>query len=97
MSTTHITILLEGFNYNHPASAVSYEVRSFEDKVRSRAVNTNESTQDVIDNCLKNVSDQMVVRLPNIKHIQRNIQRQRQRNGFPQISHNKNSTQFQQN
>ena len=34
-------------------------------------MNNNESTQNVIDNCLRNVSDQMVARLPNFKYIQR--------------------------
>ncbi|CAF1040298.1 unnamed protein product [Didymodactylos carnosus] len=84
------TVLLENSDHNHPPSAVSNEVRSFEDKVRSRAVNTNESTQDVINNCLKNVSDQMVARIPDFKHIKRNIQRQRQKNDFPPIPHDKN-------
>jgi len=86
------TILHESDLHNHPASAASTEVRVFEDKVRSRAINTNENTQNVIDNCLTNVSDQMVARLPNFKHIKRNIQRQRQRNDLPQIPQDKNFT-----
>ena len=55
-------------------------------------MNNNESTQNVIDNCLRNVSDQMVARLPNFKYIKRNIQRQRQRqqNDLPQLPLDKN-------
>ncbi|CAF3280865.1 unnamed protein product [Rotaria socialis] len=45
-----------------------------------------------MDNCLNNVSDQMVARLPNFKYIKRNIQRQRQKNDLPQIPHDKNFT-----
>ena len=46
-------------------------------------MNTNESTQNVIDNLLRNESDQMVASLPNFKRIKRNIQRQRQQNDLP--------------
>ncbi|CAF3376116.1 unnamed protein product [Rotaria socialis] len=78
----HTTILLENNDHNHPASAVNNEVRLFQDKLRSRAVTTTESTQHIMDNCLNNVSDQMVARLPNLKYIKRNIQRQRQKKRF---------------
>ncbi|CAF3321274.1 unnamed protein product [Rotaria socialis] len=81
----HTTILLENNDHNHPASAVNNEVRLFQDKLRSRAVTTTESTQHIMDNCLNNVSDQMVARLPNLKYIKRNIQRQRQKKDLPQI------------
>ncbi|CAF1080873.1 unnamed protein product [Rotaria magnacalcarata] len=70
----HTTILLENNDHNHPASAVNNEVRLFEDKLRSRAMTTTESTQHIMDNCLNNASDQMVARLPNFKYIKRNIQ-----------------------
>jgi hypothetical protein len=76
--------------HNHPANAANSEVRLFQDKVRSRAMNTNESTQNVIDNCLRNVTDQMVARLPNFKYIKRNIQRQRQQNDLPKLPLDKN-------
>ena len=38
-------------------------------KNRDRAVNYNASTQTVIDNFLKNLSDDTVARLPKFKHI----------------------------
>ncbi|CAF4494431.1 unnamed protein product, partial [Rotaria sp. Silwood2] len=60
-------VLHETGNHNHPASAAHCEVRLFQDKIRSRAMNTNESTQNVIDNCLRNVSYQMVSRLATFK------------------------------
>ena len=44
------TILNDPSEHNHPPSAVKSEVRLFQDKIRSRAVNTTESTQQVIDN-----------------------------------------------
>ncbi|CAF2882186.1 unnamed protein product [Rotaria sp. Silwood2] len=71
--------------YNHPGIPATTEVRLFQEKIRFRAVSTNENTQSVVDNCLKDVSDQTVARLPNFKYIKRNIQRQRQRNTLPQI------------
>ena len=71
------TILNEIGIHKHPEVAANTEVRLFNDKVRSRATNTNESTQNVIDNCLKISSDQMVARLLHFKYIKRNIQRQR--------------------
>ncbi len=52
--------------HNHLAIAANTEVRLFHEKVRSRAINTNERTQNVIDNCLKNSTDQMVARLPQL-------------------------------
>ena len=85
-------ILFENNEHNHPASAVTNEVKLFQEKIRSRAANTTESTQRVIDQCLNSVSDQMVARLPNFKYIKRNIQRQRQKNDLPQIPHDKNFT-----
>jgi hypothetical protein len=63
------TILNEIGIHNHPEIAANTEVRLFNDKVRSRATNTNESTQNVIDNCLKISSDQMVARLLYFKYI----------------------------
>ncbi|CAF4025458.1 unnamed protein product [Rotaria sordida] len=51
-------------------------------------MNTNESIQNVIDNCLRNASDQMVARLPNLKYIKRNIQRQQ--NDLPKLPFDKN-------
>ncbi|CAF4554165.1 unnamed protein product, partial [Rotaria sp. Silwood2] len=64
------TILLyENDNHNHSGNAVSVEIRIFEEKVRDRAINSNETTQAVIDNCLTNLSDYAVARLPDFKHI----------------------------
>ena len=85
----HSTILNDPSEHNHPPSAVKSEVRLFQDKIRSRAVNTTESTQQVIDNCLRDVTDQMVARLPNFKHVKRTIQRQRIVHDLPKIPHDK--------
>ncbi|CAF2820950.1 unnamed protein product [Rotaria sp. Silwood2] len=62
-------ILHETNNHNHLGKAVSSEIRIFEEKIRDRAINYNESTQTVIDNCLMNLSDNAVARIPNFKHI----------------------------
>jgi hypothetical protein len=62
-------VLHETNNHSHPGSALSSEIRIFEEKIRDRAVNYNESTQTVIDNCLINLSDNAVARIPNFKHI----------------------------
>ena len=86
----YTNILHEAATHNHSASAAHGDIRLFQDKIRSRAMNNNESTQNVIDNCLRNVSDQMVARLPNFKYIKRNIQRQRQQNDLPQLPLDKN-------
>ncbi|CAF1227763.1 unnamed protein product [Rotaria sordida] len=83
-------ILHENSDHNHPANAANTEVRLFQDEVRSRAMNTNESTQNIIDNCLRNASDQMIARLPNFKNIKRNIQQQRQQNDLPKLPLDKN-------
>ena len=84
------TVLTDATEHNHPASAVKSEVRLFQEKIRTRAVASKESTQQVIDTCLTLASDQMVARLPSFKHIKRTIQRQRQLNDLPQIPHDKN-------
>ncbi|CAF3348921.1 unnamed protein product, partial [Rotaria socialis] len=73
----------------HNGNAVSIEIRIFEEKVRDRATNSNETTQTVIDNCLTNLSDHAVARLPGFKHIKRNIQKQRGQNNLPKIPHDK--------
>ena len=88
----NINILSETNELNHPASAVNKEVRLFQDKIRTRAANTTESTQRVIDHCLNDASDQVVARLPNFKYIKRNIQRQRQGHDLPPIPHDRNFT-----
>ena len=53
----YTNILHEAATHNHSASAAHADIQ---DKIPSRAVNNNESTE----NCLRNVSDQMVARLP---------------------------------
>ncbi|CAF1414595.1 unnamed protein product [Rotaria sp. Silwood1] len=62
-------ILHETKNHNHLGNAVLSEIRIFEEKIRDRAINYNESTQTVIDNCLMNLSDNAVARIPKFKHI----------------------------
>ena len=62
-------ILHENNDHNHLVNAVSSEVRLFEEKLRDRAVNYNESTQTVTDNCLDKLSDDTVARIPKFKHI----------------------------
>lgn len=86
------TILNDPSEHNHSPSAVKSEVRLFQEKIRSRAVATTESTQQVIDNCLRDVTDQMVARLPTFKHVKRTIQRQRILNDLPKIPHDKTFT-----
>ena len=76
-------ILHENNDDNHLGNAVSSEVRLFEEKIRDRAVNYNESTQTVIDNCLDNLFDDTVARIPKFKHIKRNIQNLRNKNNLP--------------
>ncbi|CAF5027802.1 unnamed protein product [Rotaria sp. Silwood1] len=48
-------------NHNHLGNAVSSEIRIFEEKIRDRTINYNESTQTIIDNCLTNLSDSTVL------------------------------------
>ena len=59
----------ENNDHNHLGYAVSSKVRLFEEKIHDRAVNYNESTQTVIDNCLDNLSDDTVARISKFKHI----------------------------
>ena len=68
------TLFFENDNHNHLRNAVSAEIRIFEEKIRDRAITYNENTQAIIDTCLTNLSDHAVARLPNFKHIKRNIQ-----------------------
>ncbi|CAF3449814.1 unnamed protein product [Rotaria socialis] len=53
------------------------------------ALNSNEATQNVIDYCLMNLSDHAVARLPDFKHVKRNIQNHRVKKDFPKIPHDK--------
>ncbi|CAF4370614.1 unnamed protein product [Rotaria socialis] len=92
-------------NHNHPGNPVSTEIRIFEEKIRHRALNSNEATQNVIDYCLTNLSDNAVARLPDFKHVnpfnpatqendgiervKRNIQNRRGKNDLPEIPHDK--------
>ena len=64
-------------------------------KIRDRAITCNENTQAVIDTCLTNLSDHAVARLPNFKHIKRNIQHQRVKNDLPSTPHAKTFDQIQ--
>ena len=56
----------ENNNHNHLGNAVSSDIRLFEEKIRDRAVNYNESSQTVLDNCLNNLSDDTVARIPKL-------------------------------
>jgi hypothetical protein len=80
-------ILNEPSEHNHPSNVVNCEVRLFQEKICTRAINATESIQQVIDQCLRDVTDQMVARLPSFKHVKRTIQRQRIMNDLPQIPH----------
>jgi hypothetical protein len=42
-------ILNEPSEHNHPPNAVNSEVRLFQYEIRTRAINTTESTQQVMD------------------------------------------------
>ncbi|CAF3211126.1 unnamed protein product [Rotaria socialis] len=86
---THTTLLHENDNHNHPGNSVSTEIRIFEEKIRHRALNSNETTQNVIDYCLTNLSDNAVASLPDFKHVKRNIQNRRGKNDLPEIPHDK--------
>lgn len=68
-NSINMIILHENNNHNHLGNAVSSEIRIFEEKVRDRAVNYYEFTQTEIDNCLMNLSDNVVARIPDFKHI----------------------------
>ena len=73
----YTTLLFENDNHNHLGNVVPAEIRIFEGKFRDRAIICNEGIQAVIDTCLTNLSDNAVARLPNLKHIKRNIQHRR--------------------
>ncbi|CAF1451598.1 unnamed protein product [Rotaria magnacalcarata] len=88
-NSINTAFLYENDNHNHNGNAFSIEIRLFEEKVHDRATNSNETTQAVIDNCLTNLSDHAVARLPEFKHIKRNIQNQRGQNNLPKITHDK--------
>ena len=77
--------LHENNNHNHLENAVSSDVRLVEEKIHDLAVNYNESTQIVVDNCFDNLSDDTVARIPKFKHIKRNIQNLRNKNNLPNI------------
>ena len=69
-SNSFMTIILHETNNHSPVgNVVASEIRIFEEKIRDRAINYNESTQTVIDNCLINLSDNAVARIPKFKHI----------------------------
>ena len=87
-------VLHETNNHNHPGSAVSTEIRIFEEKIRDRAANHTENTQSIIDHCLTTLSDQAVARLPEFKHIKRNIQHARIKNDLPKIPHDRTFAQI---
>lgn len=83
-------VQVQNADHNHFGDAIKTEVLIFQDKIRSRSAMTNETTQNIIDNCLHNVTDEMVARLPNFRHIRRNIQRQRQQNDLPALPIDRN-------
>ncbi|CAF3339026.1 unnamed protein product [Rotaria socialis] len=85
----HTTLLHENDNHNHPGNPVSTEIRIFEEKNCHRALNSNEATQNVIDYCLTNLSDHAVARVPDFKHVKRNIRNHRVKKDLPEIPHDK--------
>jgi hypothetical protein len=84
------TIMLnENDIHNQPINALSTEIRLFEEKIRDRAINYNETTQTVIDNCFTNLSDNVVAHLPVFKHIKRNIQHQQGKYDLRKVPHDR--------
>ena len=75
-------IFRENNDHDHLVNAVLSEVQLFEEKIRDPVVNYNESTHAVIDNCLDNLSDDTVARIPKFKHIKKNIQNLRHKNNL---------------
>jgi hypothetical protein len=61
----------------------------FEENIRDRATTCTETTQAIIDHCLTNLSDEAIARLPDFKHIKRNVQHKRAKNDLPKIPHDK--------
>ncbi|CAF4027194.1 unnamed protein product [Rotaria magnacalcarata] len=61
--------------------------KTLSQKIRHRALNSNETTQNVINYCLMNLSDNAVARLPDFKQVKRNIQNCRGKNDLPEIPH----------
>ncbi|CAF4465447.1 unnamed protein product [Rotaria socialis] len=90
----HTILLHENDNHNHPGNPVSTETRIFEEKILHRALNSNEATQNAIDYCLTNLSDNIVARLPDFKHAKRNIQNRRGKTDLPEIPHDKTFNQI---
>ncbi|CAF3709620.1 unnamed protein product, partial [Rotaria socialis] len=86
---THTTLLHENDNHNHPGNPVSTEIGIFEEKIRHQAPNSNEATQNFIDYCLTNLADHAVARLPDFKHVKRNIQNHPVKKDLPEIPHDK--------
>ncbi|CAF1321107.1 unnamed protein product [Didymodactylos carnosus] len=58
------TILYESDNHNHFGNVVSSDIRRFEENARFHALNTNEGTQSILDNRLRNLLNG----LPTIPH-----------------------------
>jgi hypothetical protein len=84
MDLNYSVIINEPPEHNHPPSVVNFEVRLFQDKICFRAINTTEDTEQVMHQCLRDVTDRMVARLPSFKHVIRTIQRQCIMSDLPQ-------------
>jgi hypothetical protein len=94
LKSVNTIILHENDNHNHPENSVISEIRIFEEKVRDRTINCDESTQTITDNYLTNLSENPIAHLPNFKHVKRNIQHRCGKNELPKILRDKTLDQI---
>ena len=71
--------------HTHPPSQTRVEVTKIKARIKDRAENTNDTSQQILVAELQNVSEASAVVLPSLNNMRRNIRRQRDDHNMPAV------------
>ena len=71
--------------HTHPPSQTRVEAAKIKARIKNRAGNTNDTSQQILGAELRNVSEATAVALPSLSNMRRNIRRQRDDHNMPAV------------
>ena len=71
--------------HTHPPSQTRVEATKIKTRIKDRAGNTNDTSQQMLGAALRNVSETTAVALPSLNNMRRNIRRQRDDHNMPAV------------
>ena len=75
--------------YTHPPSQTRAEATQIKARIKDRAGNTNDTSQQILWTELRNVSETTALALPSLSNMRHNIRRQRDDHNMPAVPQQK--------